>query len=283
LITSEQVNLAYQLLLGRDPESSDIVNNLCQTVHSIPALRESFMRSPEFRSRMGEILDKHQDVQLRHPFHLPHILENEKNSRLLYEKWRPKIKDELSKIWRNLLSNNCGYEEIIDGNITSEFIRAPFSASRQIAENIILREEYRWSREIDGEDLNAGIADKISVSGVRYRPDLQGYLTNCDIEVKLYGVLNIRNFYLCGRRLNSPMTEGLEVSISVNNTQEKSFLLTSDRTINLGIIEPILYQDLENTFIIKIYENTNNDFSLEINSPILLTHFVLDDKEIKIF
>jgi SAM-dependent methyltransferase len=73
LITSEQVTLAYQLLLGRDPESSDIVNNLCQTVHSIPALRESFMRSPEFRSRMGEILDKHQDVQLRHPFHLPHI------------------------------------------------------------------------------------------------------------------------------------------------------------------------------------------------------------------
>ena len=73
MITSEQVALAYQLLLGRDPESADIVNNLCQTVHSVPALRESFMRSPEFRSRMGEILDKHQDVQLRHPFHLPHI------------------------------------------------------------------------------------------------------------------------------------------------------------------------------------------------------------------
>jgi len=73
LITSEQVTLAYQLLLGRDPESADIVNNLCQTVHSVAALRESFMRSPEFRSRMGEILDKHQNVQLRHPFHLPHI------------------------------------------------------------------------------------------------------------------------------------------------------------------------------------------------------------------
>jgi SAM-dependent methyltransferase len=73
LITSEQVTLAYQLLLGRNPESSDIVNNLCQTVHSVAALRESFMRSPEFRSRMGEILDKHQDVQLRHPFLLPHI------------------------------------------------------------------------------------------------------------------------------------------------------------------------------------------------------------------
>lgn len=73
MITPEQVTLAYQLLLGRDPESADIVNNLCQTVHSISALRENFMRSAEFRQRMGEVLKKHQHVQLRHPFHLPHI------------------------------------------------------------------------------------------------------------------------------------------------------------------------------------------------------------------
>ena len=73
MITPEQVTLAYQLLLGRDPESADIVNNLCQTVHSISALRENFMRSAEFRQRMGEVLEKHQHVQLRHPFHLPHI------------------------------------------------------------------------------------------------------------------------------------------------------------------------------------------------------------------
>lgn len=73
MITSEQVTLAYQLLLGRDPESPDIIKNLCQTVHSIPVLRESFMTSSEFRSRMAEILDKHHDVHQRHPFHLPHI------------------------------------------------------------------------------------------------------------------------------------------------------------------------------------------------------------------
>lgn len=73
MITSEQVTLAYQLLLGRDPESSDIVNNLCQSVHSIPVLRESFMASSEFRNGMGKILDKHHDVQQRHPFHLPRI------------------------------------------------------------------------------------------------------------------------------------------------------------------------------------------------------------------
>jgi SAM-dependent methyltransferase len=94
LITSEQVTLAYQLFLGRDPESADIVNNLCQTVHSIAALRESFMTSSEFRSRMGKILDKHQDVQLRHPFHLPHIPVEAEISDDLLKKMFDRIKSE---------------------------------------------------------------------------------------------------------------------------------------------------------------------------------------------
>jgi len=73
LITPEQATLAYQLLLGREPESSEIINNLCQTTHSVAQLRETFIRSAEFRQRMGEVLDKNQHVQLRHPFHLPNI------------------------------------------------------------------------------------------------------------------------------------------------------------------------------------------------------------------
>jgi SAM-dependent methyltransferase len=73
LITPEQVTLAYQLLLGRDPEGAEIVNNLCQTTHSVAQLRDTFMRSSEFRQRMGEILESNQHVQLRHPYHLPQI------------------------------------------------------------------------------------------------------------------------------------------------------------------------------------------------------------------
>jgi SAM-dependent methyltransferase len=73
LITPEQVTLTYQLFLGRDPENSQVINNLCQTVQSISELREIFFRSAEFRQRMGEILDKQQNIPMRHPFHLPYI------------------------------------------------------------------------------------------------------------------------------------------------------------------------------------------------------------------
>ena len=73
LLTFEEVTLAYRLYLGREPENADVVNNLCQTVHTINELRAAFMESPEFRKLMGEELDKQQQIRHRHPFTSPHI------------------------------------------------------------------------------------------------------------------------------------------------------------------------------------------------------------------
>lgn len=71
--TPEQVTLAYQLFLGRDPENTDVVNNLCQTAQTVKQLRDIFLKSPEFIQRMGEVLDKPQAIRHRHPFTLPKI------------------------------------------------------------------------------------------------------------------------------------------------------------------------------------------------------------------
>ena len=71
--TPEQVTLAYQLFLGRDPENADVVNNLCQTAQTPKQLRDIFLKSPEFLQRMGEVLGKPQAIRHRHPFHLPQI------------------------------------------------------------------------------------------------------------------------------------------------------------------------------------------------------------------
>lgn len=71
--TPEQVTLAYQLFLGRDPENADVVNNLCQTAQTTKQLRDIFLKSPEFIQRMGELLGQPQAIRHRHPFHLPQI------------------------------------------------------------------------------------------------------------------------------------------------------------------------------------------------------------------
>jgi 2-polyprenyl-3-methyl-5-hydroxy-6-metoxy-1,4-benzoquinol methylase len=73
LSTPEQVTLAYQLFLGRDPENADVVNNLCQTAQTVKQLRDIFLKSPEFIQRMGEVLGNAQTIRHRHPFTLPRI------------------------------------------------------------------------------------------------------------------------------------------------------------------------------------------------------------------
>lgn len=72
-ITAETVVLAYRLLLGREPENAEVVNDLAHAVHSAAQLRKVFLASPEFRNLMAQHLDRPDAVQLRHPFHLPAI------------------------------------------------------------------------------------------------------------------------------------------------------------------------------------------------------------------
>lgn len=73
MLTSAEIFLAYRLLLGRDPESSDVVDNLSASMHSIDELRAEFYKSSEFLKRMGEILNTPQQSIVRHPFSLPAI------------------------------------------------------------------------------------------------------------------------------------------------------------------------------------------------------------------
>jgi SAM-dependent methyltransferase len=73
LLSADQITLAYQLFLGRDPENQDVVNNLVQTTHSVEELRKIFVTSPEFVQQMAEALQKPAAVRQRHPFTLPHI------------------------------------------------------------------------------------------------------------------------------------------------------------------------------------------------------------------
>ena len=73
MITAESVKLAYRLFLGREPESENVINSLCQNTHSVEDLRAAFLKSPEFVQGISEYIGKLQTVRQRHPFHLPRI------------------------------------------------------------------------------------------------------------------------------------------------------------------------------------------------------------------
>jgi len=73
LSTKEEVTLAYQLMLGREPESDAVVNTMCQTAHTTQQLRDVFLKSPEFVNSMADLLGKPQVVRQRQPHTLPRI------------------------------------------------------------------------------------------------------------------------------------------------------------------------------------------------------------------
>jgi protein-L-isoaspartate O-methyltransferase len=73
LILPEHIILAYQLMLGRSPESPEVIDDARLNIRSIEDLRQRMINSPEFMQRMSEHLDKPVNVRHRHPYTLPKI------------------------------------------------------------------------------------------------------------------------------------------------------------------------------------------------------------------
>lgn len=84
MITPDDVTTAYRLFFGRNPENQYVINDLCQTVHTLSQLREELMKSPEFYKIMANQLDAKNVIRQRHPFDAPFIpVESEVNESLL--------------------------------------------------------------------------------------------------------------------------------------------------------------------------------------------------------
>lgn len=235
---------------------------------------------------LGKSIYISHESQIKHHVALSRDLkssQNEKNSRFLFQKWRQEIKNQLSKVWQPLLSTHAAYSQSLDGNLTPTFLATPSTAARIISENVLSREEYRWSRELDGKDLNANIGNNITVSGVRYNNALLGYLVDDEVEIVLKDTSSIQNFYICGRKLNEASTEYLEITISVNRIQQKIFTLGTDRHINMGIINPIMLTGMDNVVAVSIRSKSENGISVGAGKAVLITHFVIDEKTINQF
>ncbi len=123
MITKEEAVLAYRLMLGREPENEDVVNNLCQNTHTPVALREVFLKSPEFQQRMGEVLKQPQSIRHRHPFMLPKIpVETEVSNDVLGPMF-----ERIHQVWEHL-----GQTEPYWSVVTQpQYYQAEFEAHRQ--------------------------------------------------------------------------------------------------------------------------------------------------------
>jgi len=76
-------------------------------------------------------------------------LNDERNSRLLFHKWRSLLKQELASQWQPLLAKGGPYPEPPEALVDPTILHTPHLAARRLAEAILVRQEKRWAELLD--------------------------------------------------------------------------------------------------------------------------------------
>jgi 2-polyprenyl-3-methyl-5-hydroxy-6-metoxy-1,4-benzoquinol methylase len=68
MFSKEQIRIAYQYFLGRDPENDDVLNDLAINVKNLEQLRSHFINSSEFLGGVNKILGDQQNIRVNIAF-----------------------------------------------------------------------------------------------------------------------------------------------------------------------------------------------------------------------
>ena len=214
-------------------------------------------------------------------------LQNEVNSRLLYRKWRPQLKQELARVWQQGLRGDGAalLGDAIDG-LQPAFLSTPFAAAQVMSESALLREEARWTRLLDQTDPNAASAHQTRVTGWARSADGTCYLLSSPVlRVLIDNPIGLDGFYVSGKQANQPQGTQTTVTITVNGLQAKSFTLGPELHFNVGISHPVVLTGMTNcievTFRGQYPAGTMGDMEpLDPCSYISLAHLVIDNKRV---
>ena len=219
-------------------------------------------------------------------------LQNERNSRHLFGKWRAQIKNELSAQWATLLQAGPeAYQPYVHGTLSPAFLATPQIAARTVAEAMLLRQEQRGARELDGTDPNANLADRCRVTGlqphwavtashpfVTASAARQSIGTTQPLELSVQGLRSARNIYVCGHMMGQPPAQTIAITISVNGIQQQTFTLGDAPNFNVGITDPIVLPGLANCFNVSFrFVNAQGQEQGDASKAVVVTQLVLDD------
>jgi hypothetical protein len=103
-------------------------------------------------------------------------------------------------------------------------------------------------------------------------------------EFAFTGLCSVRNFFVCGRSTVDLAKQPIAISITVNGIQTQTATLTTGRSVNVGIVDPILLQGIPNHFQVKAhFVDEHGQLLGDANAAIVVTHIVVDDKVVSDF
>lgn len=212
--------------------------------------------------------------------------QDEVNSRHLFFKHRSKIKQMLECQWAELLkAGPSAYAGITGAPLCLDFAKSR-DAPSAIAEHVLLREEFRWARQLDSIEPNANIGQRCTSTGLRYEDRRRWYRPFGTFDIVIAELRSARNFYICGIVTGpaSACPAGIGITLKVNDTQQQYFAIQDSRNFNVGIIDPILRSQGLNRFTIQMRKlDRDGQLSDDASDFIAITHIVVDDYKVDVF
>jgi len=221
--------------------------------------------------------------------------QNERNSRMLFERWRREIKRELVRVWAAALRGG-GLQPWWPGRLTGTLETTPHTAAQMLAEAALQQQEHRWALELDGVDLNAGLPQSTRGEGLAWHPGAQAWsLPQGEAAFTFSGVRSVRDFYVCGRVADVGAGGGtgaralgeLEVTLCANGLHEQTFPLLPNPTarhLNAGLVPRLCLPGLPaQHFTVRITRadaNTPPSQRPAVGGAVWLTHLVVDGKAV---
>lgn len=284
---------------SRLPMECVAVTGACLLIHKsdfdlVDGFDESYLNGCEdidlcFKLRkLGKCVYLAPDSRINHHVSLSRsrsLLQNQRNSQILFGKWRHEILDSLTEQWFDLLeAGESAYDKYIDGDLTDRFLSDLTAGASLIAKSMLLREEYQWMRALGQEDPNVNLEKRHEIVGLISIPTMKAYLAEHEFELSISNLRAIRSFFVCGRKINAQVSGPMAITISVDENQTKTYILPrGDATINLGIVDPILSGGDVSRFKVRIdYVDEEGCYLEDAGKTTLITHFVIDGQTIAV-
>jgi len=180
---------------------------------------------------------------------------NERNSRLLFHKWRAVIQRETQSAWMELLASAAGggsRQVISDFSLTDAFGTAPHAVSGILAKSVCHREDMRWREILDAEGSDAGQLQVSSMQGFRW--DCASPYGGMDLAVRYPWIDGCawlvlpkgcpsRSVFVTGKILarrgsDHSFPGGIAITLEINGVQQKSWTNLAAGDFNLGVERP---------------------------------------------
>jgi GT2 family glycosyltransferase len=237
--------------------------------------------------------------------------QDERNSRLLFGRWRTLIKRELAGVWGRVWVGRGGAQELassmergvppgapqvpagggmalapwLPSHLTGSLSGTAYAAAQALAEAALQRHEHRWALELDGVDLNVGLTVR-RLHGLEWQPFAHAWALQGEAAWAVQGVRSLRDYHVCGRLAPGVQAEGLEITLCANGVHEQTFSLIGPnpaaRHVNVGLISPLVLPGLStNTFTARV---TRSDPAVPpaqrpaVQGAVWVTHLVVDGK-----